>query len=133
MVMRCLVEQNAGVANVLQQTASSTEKVGHEVSAAIVAMQFQDLTSQRLGNIKTLLANLADALGGLQDIAGKEVQPADDRDLQERAMRLVECCTLSEMRKRLSGRLLTGAAATTHADAPASLHSAPESGGVELF
>jgi methyl-accepting chemotaxis protein len=106
MVMRCLVEQNVGFTNVLRQTAATTEKITHDVSSAIVAMQFQDLTSQRLGNMKALLTGLADALGDLHGASRTSVEHADTAAHQERLHDLLANCTLSDMRKRLSVQIL---------------------------
>jgi methyl-accepting chemotaxis protein len=133
MVMRCLVEQNASVANVLQQTAATTEKVTNEVSAAIVAMQFQDLTAQRLGDVKSLLAGLADALGSLHEVSQSDLAPVDLGAQHEQAQGLVDRCTLSETRKRLSNRLLSGPNTAAPPAMPPGAPSAAEDDGVELF
>ena len=114
MVMRCLVEQNASVADALRQTATTTDKITRDVSAAIVAMQFQDLTSQRLGNMKNLLGGLADALGDLHAVSQPHLGEENDGgqtavDAQrERASHVIAGCTLSDMRKRLADRILDG-------------------------
>jgi methyl-accepting chemotaxis protein len=131
MVMRCLVEQNASIAKALQHTASTTEKVTQEVSAAIVAMQFQDLTSQRLADVKSVLAGVVDALDGLYDKSTPDIAPVASGGPQEQAERLVECCTLREVRNRLSVRLLVGSAATTQPEAAP--HSDTGGSDVELF
>jgi methyl-accepting chemotaxis protein len=132
-VMGRLVEQNASVAGVLQQTASTTEKISQEVAAAIVAMQFQDLTSQRLGNVKSLLAGLADSLGSLHDVSGYAPDQDGIEAERERAKHLIEGCTLSEMRRRLADRILSGLTAAAPTAAP-SIRQAPADGdGIEMF
>jgi methyl-accepting chemotaxis protein len=130
MVMRCLVEQNTGVAGILRETATATEKIGHDISAAIVAMQFQDLASQRLSNVKGLLAGLVEAIVSL-DAASRAGDGAFDvADHRGEAERLLERLTLSEVRKRLSSRLLGLANVATR-----STHDDTSSGsdGIELF
>jgi methyl-accepting chemotaxis protein len=132
-VMGRLVEQNASVAGVLQQTASTTEKISQEVAAAIVAMQFQDLTSQRLGNVKSLLAGLADSLGSLHDVSGYAPDQDGIEAERERAKHLIEGCTLSEMRRRLADRILSGLTVAAPTAAP-SIRQAPADGdGIEMF
>jgi methyl-accepting chemotaxis protein len=133
MVMRCLVEQNASFADVLQQTAEATEKVTHEVSSAIVAMQFQDLMSQRLGNVRSLLTGLADALGNLHDVSRPSAERVDVQAQHEQAERLVSHCTLSEMRNRLSSRILDGSRPSTADPNAAHGQAVHEEAGVELF
>src|SRR5262249_56410379 len=59
MVMRCLVEQNSRFAEVLQETATTTQHITEDVAASIVGMQFQDLAKQRLDNVRNALTALA--------------------------------------------------------------------------
>ncbi len=49
-VMQTLVAQNSRFAGILQQTAETTQSITADVSGAIVALQFQDLTKQRIEN-----------------------------------------------------------------------------------
>ncbi len=58
-VMQTLVAQNSRFAGILQQTAETTQSITADVSGAIVALQFQDLTTQRLENSQTVLRALA--------------------------------------------------------------------------
>lgn len=132
MVMRCLVEQNASAADILRKNATTTEKVTQDVSAAIVAMQFQDLTAQRLNDVKKLLAGLAEALGGMHDLSPSGLAMVDAGTQQKQARDLVERCTLSEVRKRLSTRLL-GSGADGQTAAPSSRPRPAEDNGIELF
>ena len=138
MVMRCLVEQNASVADALRQTAATTDKITHDVSSAIVAMQFQDLTSQRLGNMKNLMAGLADALGDLHAVSqpclGQEGEDglAGLEAQHERASHLIAGCTLSDMRKRLADSILEGKSPSA-APAQPSKDKAADDAGFEFF
>jgi methyl-accepting chemotaxis protein len=133
MVMRCLVEQNASFADVLRQTAATTDKITQDVSSAIVAMQFQDLTSQRLGNMKGLLTGLAEALGDLQAVSRPSAGDADLGAPCDRARNLVAGCTLSDMRKRLAARILDGECARTRDPAVRQNDVPDDDPGVELF
>lgn len=138
-VMRCLVEQNARLADVLRQTAVATEKISDDVSAAIMGMQFQDRTSQRLGHVKDALGTLAGALSDLQSHSkaqGTALAGIGDADIQtaEGAPKWVEQllaqCTLTEVRNRLAEHILPGVSATAHGATPA---KNGEVDGVELF
>jgi methyl-accepting chemotaxis protein len=101
MVMRALVEQNAHLAGVLQQTARTTRTITDDVSAAIVAMQFQDLAKQRLQNLEGLVRALDAALLRAEERSGG----AADADW---IPAMIAACTLGEMRARLTRRLLDG-------------------------
>jgi methyl-accepting chemotaxis protein len=133
MVMRCLVEQNAKFAAVLQQTAATTDKITKEVSAAIVGMQFQDLTAQRLDNVKGVLAGLADGLGSLQEKSESCASHVDTDAAQQSIERLFARCTLSEMRSRLSERVLPGVNSPSLTPEAGSDDQAADTSGVELF
>lgn len=137
MVMRCLVEQNARFANILQQTATATEKVTNEVSAAIVGMQFQDIAAQRLENVKRALGALDDSLKELHDEAavGPAGDPADREIDHHWVDRMISRCTLSEMRRRFAEMVLPGRGSngvSPASAAPARQPSAPTD-GIELF
>ncbi|WP_331300140.1 methyl-accepting chemotaxis protein [Methylobacterium oryzae] len=79
MVMRALVEQNAQVAGILQQTAETTQAITQDVSAAIVAMQFQDRAKQRIQNVEGLLRSAGAELGRLADQSPDRVAAPDAR------------------------------------------------------
>ncbi|WP_228259573.1 methyl-accepting chemotaxis protein [Siculibacillus lacustris] len=107
-VMRSLIDQNSRFADVLRETAATTEKITGDVSAAVVGMQFQDLAKQQLENVAGVLRTLADAQSGL---SADTVEGTDlDRDAAtlDRALadRILAGCTLSEVKKRLSAALL---------------------------
>lgn len=148
MVMRCLVEQNARFADVLRRNAATTEKISNDVSAAIVGMQFQDRTAQRLGHVKDALTTLAGALGNLQHRSADEVADissdgaaASDPDAHATAdgvpawiESLLAQCTLTEVRNRLAEHILPHAAATLlrhDAAPPTAPGGAP--GEIEMF
>lgn len=131
MVMRALVEQNAQVAGILQQTAETTQAITQDVSAAIVAMQFQDRAKQRIQNVEGLLRSAGAELGRLSaDSADRVAAPgaAADPAWIEAA---IGSCTLGEVRARLTERLLGGAPATAKPAADAA--AADDLDGIDLF
>jgi len=137
-VMRCLVEQNARFADVLRETAATTERITNDVSAAIVGMQFQDLTKQRLENVNGVIGAMAAALADVCGETANEVA-IDGRDVKadrDWVERMIAGCTLSEMRKRFAERILddrgsTGTPARSPAAASADHDAAND--GIELF
>jgi methyl-accepting chemotaxis protein len=137
MVMRCLVEQNARFAGILQQTATATEKVTNEVSAAIVAMQFQDLATQRLENVKNALGALDQSLEQLHDESAVDgsCTPAGREIDHQWVDRMISRCTLSEMRHRFTQQVLAGngSTSTPPVGTPGAAQDDPASEGIELF
>lgn len=105
-VMQTLVAQNARFADVLRQTAETTQAVTAEVSAAVVGMQFQDLAKQRLENVGGAMRALAAALESLEDRTPGAADDAPDAAWVER---MIAGCTLHEIRTRLTQRILPGA------------------------
>jgi methyl-accepting chemotaxis protein len=111
MVMRCLLEQNARVAGALRDNAATAERITDDVSAAIVAMQFQDLAKQRLQNVNGALDTLSALLTELGNETGRGAglspdatdAPANWTD------RIADSFTLSETRNRVLARILTTA------------------------
>src|SRR5262249_47807131 len=103
-IMRCLVEQNARYAGVLQQTAETTERINRDVSAAVVGMQFQDLAKQRLENVNGAIAAVGRIIGELRDKSAAAAGSArnENRSDQEWGERMLAQCTLSGGRHRLA-------------------------------
>jgi methyl-accepting chemotaxis protein len=116
-MMRCLVEQNARYANVLQQTADATERIDRDVSAAVVGMQFQDLTKQRLENVNGALSSLVAAARELdaENPSGAQTGAAEDPRESAWIDRMLRQCTLSEVRNRLAERVAPDAKTATPA------------------
>jgi methyl-accepting chemotaxis protein len=116
-MMRCLVEQNARYANVLQQTADATERIDRDVSAAVVGMQFQDLTKQRLENVNGALSSLVAAARELdaENPSGTQTGAAEDPRESAWIDRMLRQCTLSEVRNRLAERVAPDAKTATPA------------------
>jgi methyl-accepting chemotaxis protein len=106
-LMRCLVEQNAVCAGVLQDAVETTEKITDDISAAVVGLQFQDLAKQRLANVTGALDAIAAAVGALQHetMRRSNLMPPDDRHNQEWAEAMIARCTLSEVRNRLADHI----------------------------
>ncbi|KAA0125442.1 methyl-accepting chemotaxis protein [Methylobacterium sp. P1-11] len=131
MVMRALVEQNAQVAGILQQTAETTQAITQDVSAAIVAMQFQDRAKQRIQNVEGLLRAAGAELGRLAEERADDVAVPDAGADPAWIEAAIAGCTLGEVRARLTARLLGDAPASPPqaADAPA----ADDLDGIDLF
>jgi methyl-accepting chemotaxis protein len=130
MVMRCLVEQNSRFADVLQETASTTQNITEDIAAGIVGMQFQDLAKQRLDNVGNALKALASltadvtAETSMADTGAESGTPASWID------RMTAPFTLSETRKRFVDRVFAGRTKVSAAPARAAQHA---SDGIELF
>jgi methyl-accepting chemotaxis protein len=106
-IMRCLVEQNAHYAEVLELTATATEKIASDVAAAIVSMQFQDRAKQHLQNVCKTAVAIADAMESLSlqsplPLAG---ETPEGHDWVEG---VIAQCTLYEMRRRMREKILPG-------------------------
>jgi methyl-accepting chemotaxis protein len=137
-IMRCLVEQNARYAVVLQQTAQTTDRINRDVSAAVVGMQFQDLAKQRLENISGAIGAVAAAGRDLHDeSATVATQDATgDHSRQDWVERMLAACTLSEVRNRLAIHIQgkqTPAAKAPPASAPAARAADKADDGIEFF
>ncbi|WP_244528891.1 methyl-accepting chemotaxis protein [Methylobacterium gossipiicola] len=111
MVMQTLIEQNAQVSDVLQQTAETTQAITGDVAAAIVGMQFQDLAKQRLQNTGYMLEALGTALGQFEETTRSTVPAAGGAEPDKAWLEAaVARCTLGEVRGRLQQQLFPGSA-----------------------
>ncbi len=126
-VMRTLVEQNAHCSDVLRRTARTTEAITADVDAAIVTMQFQDLTSQKLDNIGRCLAALVEAGADLTHETLPLAAGARSDTIDEAlADRILAILTLGEVRRRLEEAL--GRAGTAVTDLGSTVED-----GIEFF
>jgi methyl-accepting chemotaxis protein len=137
-IMRCLVEQNARYAVVLQQTAQTTDRINRDVSAAVVGMQFQDLAKQRLENIGGAIGAVAAASRDLHDESAHAVahNANGDRVTEAWVERMLSQCTLSEVRNRLTMHIQgkqAPAAKAQHARVPADQATDKADDGIEFF
>jgi methyl-accepting chemotaxis protein len=106
-VMHCLVEQNTRYAGVLEQTAATADQITKDVTAAIVAMQFEDRAKQRLDNVRKAMGSLAPVVEDLQRHAQRSAPDGAQRDSDRLWVeQMIESCTLVEMRKRLAANIL---------------------------
>jgi methyl-accepting chemotaxis protein len=108
LMMQSLVEQNSRVGGVLQRTASSAEKIANDVSGAIVGMQFQDRTKQRLENVNDVIRVLAGSLDDMRAHSARAIPVGHRNDDVDHAWlhRMIERCTLGEMRERFVEHIL---------------------------
>lgn len=105
-IMRCFVEQNAQYADMLKQTAETTEKISSDVSAVVVGMQFEDRAKQYLQNVCRAIAGVADAIDNMEARAPDGiVAAAESAEAYSWAESVISQCTLYEMRKRLKERV----------------------------
>ncbi|MCF4127265.1 methyl-accepting chemotaxis protein [Methylobacterium sp. SyP6R] len=141
-VMQTLVAQNSRFAGILQQTAETTQSITTDVSGAIVALQFQDLTKQRLQNSQTVLQGLALELGRMAEAtAAQGIDPSGVAPDQAWAEAMIASCTLGQVRDRLRRQILdqetgreTGHAPVVEAAAPsAGATAVDEFDGIDLF
>ncbi|WP_245239158.1 methyl-accepting chemotaxis protein [Methylobacterium platani] len=127
-VMQTLVAQTSRFAGVLQQTAETTQSITADVSGAIVAMQFQDLTKQRLQNGEGVLRALSRELGRMADEAAARGLGAPGAEADQGwAEAMIAACTLGEVRDRLRRQVLGQASPQPPAGA------ADELDGIDLF
>jgi methyl-accepting chemotaxis protein len=133
-IMRCLVEQNARYAGVLQHTAETTDRINRDVSAAVVGMQFQDLAKQRLENASGIIAAVAGAAHDLHRQSARAAGPGavEDRSSQEWIDRMLAQLTLSEVRNRLAAHI-TGRQTAPPSAAANGRSKADADDGIELF
>ncbi len=136
-VMRCLVEQSAQFADVLRETAATSEHITEDVSAAVVGMQFQDLTKQRLDNIIGAVKALIDAVQELRDKSNNAELPAaaENPDPPDWVERMIARFTLSEMREGFIEHIYDGerAAGRQAAQTTAAHDQNSAEHGVEFF
>lgn len=145
-VMQTLVAQNSRFAGILRQTAETTQSITTDVSGAIVALQFQDLTKQRLENSQTVLRGLSAELGRMADeTAAQGIDVSGIAPDQAWAEAMIASCTLGKVRVRLRRQILqqetdqepgqeTGPAPAVAAAAPAAGAPAEtEFDGIDLF
>jgi methyl-accepting chemotaxis protein len=106
-IMRCLVEQNAHYAGVLEHTAATTERIASDVSAAIVSMQFQDRAKQHLQNVCNAAVAIADAMDSLR-MQSPLPSAGETTEGNQWVEDVIARCTLYEMRRRMRERILPG-------------------------
>ncbi|UHC19292.1 methyl-accepting chemotaxis protein [Methylobacterium currus] len=134
-VMQALVAQNSRFAGVLQQTAETTQSITADVSGAIVAMQFQDLTKQRLQNGETVLRALAAEFGRMAEAtAARGLDAPETEPDQAWAEAMIAACTLGEVRDRLRQHVLGRRPDCAQANKAANAaQSADDLDGIDLF
>ncbi len=140
-VMQTLVAQNSRFAGILQQTAETTQSITADVSGAIVALQFQDLTTQRLENSQTVLRALARELGRSEEAtAAKGIDASGIAPDQAWVEAMIASCTLGKVRDGLRRHILERDGAPDPGQAPAAGVSGSSAGapaddfdGIDLF
>jgi methyl-accepting chemotaxis protein len=135
-IMQHLVEQNMRLATVLKKTAATSEEITGAVSSAVVRMQFQDRTKQRLENVNAALDVLVGALADLcvRTTKGVGIERIDDNIGHEWLNQMIGKTTLGEMRKRFVEHFLMSNKSAQPADAAGTFEASGELGqDVELF
>jgi methyl-accepting chemotaxis protein len=135
-IMQHLVEQNMRLAAVLKKTAATSEEITEAVSSAVVRMQFQDRTKQRLENVNAALDVLVGALADLcvRTAKGVGIERIDDDIDHDWLNQMIGKTTLGEMRKRFVAHILMSKdSAQTNGDAGTLEVEAEPEQDVELF
>jgi len=98
-MMGALVEQAVSMKAILEASASATEKIGRDIDAAVVTMQFQDRATQRLAMsakaMETVLAGLEKSL------RAAPVRPVHDEMALELEDAVLDHCSLGMVKERL--------------------------------
>ncbi|MFZ4809091.1 MAG: methyl-accepting chemotaxis protein [Hyphomicrobiaceae bacterium] len=136
-MMAALVEQNGQLASALETNAAATEKITNQVAAAVVSMQFQDRTKQRLENVNTVLGVLSTAIEtmGSEAVASGAVDRVDSDVNEAWLNQVIGQCTLGEMRARFVKGIMGDGPSGSHGSelsAPAAAATDADD-GVELF
>jgi methyl-accepting chemotaxis protein len=135
-MMRHVVDQNLRFATALRQTATTSDQIANDVSSAVVRMQFQDRTKQRLENVNAALDVLVGALGDLckRTAKGVGIDHVDDDVDHEWLQQMIGRTTLGEMRKRFVAHILIcGNSEPQESTTDSTQGSTPPDQDVELF
>ena len=79
-IMDCLVSQNARLTQFLEDTASTSQEITNDISAAVVSMQFQDRTTQLLQNVGIGLNALAAGNADLESRTRREIPQTEQTE-----------------------------------------------------
>jgi len=110
-MMDGLVAQNNAVTQALERTAEAGRRIGDDISASIVGMQFQDRAKQRLDNVSGALASLSSATTEATQAVPQPVMGADQATRERVADTVRASFTLGDMRDGYARSLgLTAAA-----------------------
>ena len=136
-IMDCLVSQNARLTQFLEDTASTSQDITNDISAAVVSMQFQDRTTQLLQNVGIGLNALAAGNADLESRTRREMpQTAQTEELDgEWARAVASEFSLGDVRARFLRHLrLSVDTATMQAERAAHSRDASElDDTIELF
>ncbi len=76
-IMDCIVGQKTRLSQFLEETASASQEIINDISAAVVSMQFQDRTTQTQHNIGIGLQALAAGNADLESTTKREAPGVD--------------------------------------------------------
>ncbi|WP_146177460.1 methyl-accepting chemotaxis protein [Breoghania corrubedonensis] len=138
MIMDCIVGQNARLSQFLEDTASTSQDITNDISAAVVSMQFQDRTTQVLQNVGIGLNALATGNTDLESRTKRELPETDKSEAVdgEWARAIASEFSLGDVRARFLNHLqLTVDTATPAQGASNSNSAAPSEldDTIELF
>lgn len=133
-VLRALVQRNAGLSVVVADALKESEAISADVAGMITGIQFQDRTKQRLEHVVDTLHVLGEALDEIKAITAKEVPEvaAPSAPDHEWIKNLLSRYTMSELRERFVAQILDGQAGDWGDDKTAK-DSPSSSGSMELF
>jgi methyl-accepting chemotaxis protein len=100
-IMTCLMDRNDSFSKTIENSASNSDSMTRQVSEMITGIQFQDRTSQRLGNILDALKILSEAgeemKAKTEEQVGEQITPELDKEWLNQ---LINGFHLGEMRER---------------------------------
>ena len=126
-----LGNRSTTITDIMRQTSKASERIAADISTVITGMQFQDRNKQRLTHVVDALRILDESSQALSVRAQAEgVAPAERSELVTTWIdRLLNACTLNEVRRQFAQRLGRGGdAANTQA-----LAKPADDSNIELF
>lgn len=108
-MMTLVVAQHESFSHALVCSAEVTEKLTSDISAAVVAMQFQDRATQHLQDVIKGLKHLAGTIraekAGVPQALGPNVRHPDPAEADTWSAALIDNLTLGEIKRRLQQKL----------------------------
>lgn len=117
-MMQGMMRQNHDFSDTMTQSAESARQTSTNISTLVTKLQFQDRTKQRLENIVGIIGVLASAGQALRADCAGLLPPDGDAEAEEQSWlnRIIQDCSLGEMRERFARNILLGEAAPDDED-----------------
>ena len=109
-MMQGMMRQNHDFSDTMTQSAESARQTSANISTLVTKLQFQDRTKQRLENIVGIIGVLASAGQALRADCAALLPPDSDAAAEEQSSlnRIIQDCSLGEMRERFARNILLG-------------------------